>query len=259
MNKKNTVLITGASSGIGKATAEIFAKNGFSLFLVARRETRLELLAKELKKKFKVSVSFAKVDVSKSKQVTLFFQKYHRALSQVTILVNNAGLAKGLNSFQTFDESARNWPKAFDQMIDTNVKGLFHFSKAMLEHFLKNKNGHIINLGSVAGFYSYPKGHVYCATKAAVRHFTECLRADLLGTPIRVTEVSPGMVETEFSIVRFEDEKKAKQVYQGMNPLKAEDIAETIFWCAQRPSHVNIQEVILYPTDQASPTLVARK
>jgi len=163
-------------------------------------------------------------------------------------------MAKGMGPIQ--NGKIEHW----EQMINTNLKGLLYITHGMLPIFLIKKSGHIINIGSVAGFYSYPNGNVYCSTKAAVRSLTETLRLDLLGTGIRVTEVSPGMVETEFSKVRLEnDEAQAKKVYEGMTPLTAQDIAETVVWCEERPKHVNIQEVILYPTDQASPNHVFRK
>jgi 3-hydroxy acid dehydrogenase/malonic semialdehyde reductase len=170
------------------------------------------------------------------------------------VLVNNAGLAKGLSSIQDGD------PADWEEMIDTNVKGLLSVTRAVLPHFLKNGRGHVVNLGSVAGHWVYPKGNVYVATKFAVRALTQAMRMDLSGTPIRVTEISPGMVETEFSLVRFGgDVARAKAVYSDFDPLRPEDIAETITWCVNRPARVNIQELVIYPTAQASPTLITRR
>jgi NADP-dependent 3-hydroxy acid dehydrogenase YdfG len=173
-------------------------------------------------------------------------------LARVSVLINNAGLAAGFDTLQT--GKLDDW----DATIDTNVKGLLYVTHALLPHFVERNDGHIINMGSVAGYLVYPKGNVYCASKHAVRAINESLRIDLLGSKIRVTAVSPGMVETEFSVVRMGDQKKADAIYAGMTPLTAQDIAETIHWCARRPKHVNIQDVIIYPTDQAQPTLVSR-
>jgi hypothetical protein len=246
------ILITGATAGIGEATARIFAENGQDLFLIGRRRDRLEALSDELKQGHKVRVHTYALDVSRSDEVRSFAQASVKLLEETEVLINNAGLAKGLHPIQEVE------PSAWDAMIDTNVKGLLAMSREVLPYFIKKSDGHIVNLGSVAGHYNYPKGNVYCATKAAVHALTECMRMDLLGTGVRVTEISPGMVETEFSVVRLGDQEKAKSVYKGMTPLSARDIAETIYWCVKRPRHVNIQEVILYPTDQASPTLVHR-
>lgn len=247
------ILITGATAGIGEATARIFAENGRNLFLIGRRRDRLEALSDELQHAHKIRVHTYALDVSRSDEVKTFSRSAASLLSETEVLVNNAGLAKGMQPIQEVD--AASW----DAMIDTNVKGLLAMSREVLPHFIKRGDGHIVNMGSVAGHYNYPKGNVYCATKAAVRALTEGMRMDLLGTGVRVTEISPGMVETEFSLVRLGDAEKAKSVYQGMTPLTSRDIAETIYWCVSRPRHVNIQEVIIYPTDQASPTLVHRK
>lgn len=250
------ILITGASSGIGEACARIFAVDPRSrgLVLLARRKDKLEKLAKELTRKRDFEVRAFEVDVSKRKQVEQFAKKNAELLSRVSVLINNAGLAKGMAPFQ--DGSVGDW----DEMIDTNVKGLLYVTHAILTHFLARNDGHIVNLGSVAGHEVYPKGNIYCATKFSVRAITEALRVDLVGKPIRVTMVSPGMVKTEFSLVRFSgDRKKADAVYSGMTPLTPSDIAEAIHWCVRRPKHVNIQDMVIYPTDQAKPTIVARK
>lgn len=247
------ILITGASSGIGSATARAFAKMGTPLLLVARRKERLEKLAKELSETFRVAVVPYALDVRSPKAIEAFAVSHATYLERVEILVNNAGLAKGLDPFQSSN------PEHWEAMLDTNVKGLLYMTRAVLPHFLKAQRGHLINIGSVAGRWVYPKGHVYSATKRAVSALTEGLRLDLNGTGVRVTEIVPGMVETEFSEVRLDDKDKAKSVYKGVTPLSADDIAEAIVWCAIRPSHVNIQELVIYPTDQASPTVVNRK
>jgi 3-hydroxy acid dehydrogenase/malonic semialdehyde reductase len=246
------ILITGASAGIGEATAREFAKKKKNLWLIARRKDRLDRLAQELSKAHGVTVHTDSLDLQDTVAVGQWIKRSESRFSEVTVLVNNAGLAKGMKNFQelTWDETST--------MVDTNIKGVLLMTQTVLPYFLKKNSGHIVNLGSIAGFWTYPKGNVYCMTKAAIRSLTETLRLDLIGTAIRVTEVSPGMVETEFSLVRLGDAAKAKQVYAGMTPLTPSDIAETIVWCTDRPAHVNIQEIILYPTDQASPTVVHR-
>ncbi len=247
------ILITGATAGIGEATARIFAENGHDLLLTGRRRDRLEALSGELTHTCSIRAHTYALDVANTDEVKAFARSAAPLLAETQVLVNNAGLAKGLNPIQNVDSS--DW----DAMIDTNVKGLLAVTREVLPHFIKRGDGHIVNLGSVAGHYNYPKGNVYCATKAAVHALTECMRLDLVGTGVRVTEISPGMVETEFSEVRLGDREKAKTVYAGMTPLSARDIAETIYWCVARPRHVNVQEVVIYPTDQASPTVVHRK
>jgi len=239
-------LVTGASSGIGEATAKQLAQLGYNLILVARRKERLEKLQKSLEESAKIQVLIATVDVSKSEQVKKFVEEFKEPLAQLSVLVNNAGLAKGTAQFQ--DGDIADW----DVMIDTNVKGVLYFTRAVLPFLIANKSGHIVNMGSVAGRWVYPGGAVYCATKFAVRAISEGLRMDLLGKNIRVTDIEPGMVETEFSLVRHGDPAKARQVYAGMKPLTAGDIADTIAWVVTRPKHVNIQELVIYPTDQAS-------
>lgn len=248
------ILITGATSGIGKACAELLAQQGKSLFLVGRRFDRLQNLQKELTKEKKIEVVIAPLDVSDSKAVEEFGKKYSGELSKLDVLINNAGLAVGRDRIQ--EGKLKDW----DTMWDVNVKGLLYVTHQVLPHFIKKQSGHIVNLGSVAGRWVYPRGNIYCATKRAVSALTEALRQDLLGTGIRVTEISPGMVETEFSLVRFEgDEQKAKAIYEGMTPLSAKDIAEAVIWSLMRPKHVNIQEMIIYPTEQASTSLVHRR
>jgi len=239
-------LITGASAGIGEATAVELSSQGYNLILVARRKERLEKLKKKIEKNQKVQVVTECFDLRNTKQIIQFIKKHSAQLKKLEVLINNAGLAKGSAQFQ--DAQVSDW----DEMMDTNVKALLHLTRAILPFFIANRSGHIVNLGSVAGRWIYPGGAVYCATKYAVRAISEGLRLDLLGKNIRVTNIEPGMVQTEFSLVRFGSQKKADSVYAGMKPLTAADIAETIAWVLNRPSHVNIQELVIYPTDQAS-------
>lgn len=243
MNKE-TVFITGATSGIGLKTAEMFATLGYNLILNGRRLDRLNKIQLELAKK--VSVQLAPFDVSRKREADEWFNKNESLFANVSILVNNAGLARGSDPVQSADVS--DW----EEMIDTNIKGLLYVTRRLLPHFMNNQKGHIINIGSVAGRWTYPGGAVYSATKFAVRAISEGLRLDLLGKNIRVCNIEPGMVETEFSEVRFRDKEKASAVYKNMTPLTPEDIANTISWVVQQPSHVNIQELVIYPTDQAS-------
>lgn len=248
------ILITGATSGIGEATAIAFAAAQRPLVLVARREEKLKTLKATLSEKYGVRVEIARLDVSKAKDVEVFAAKHSSLLSEVTVLVNNAGMAKGLEPIQ--EGKTENW----DEMIDTNLKGLLYVTRALLPHFVKKADGHVVNVGSIAGRWIYPKGNIYCATKAAVAALTEAMRLDLHGAGVRVTNISPGMVETEFSNVRFEgDLERAKAVYRGVDVLTSEDIADAIVWSTTRPKRVNIQEMVIYPTDQASPALVIRK
>lgn len=251
-NASPWALVTGASSGIGEATAEKLAELGFNLILIARRSEKLKKIKQSLIEKTpSLKVVLVTSDV---RNWPVFKKKLSevRELKEVTVLINNAGLAKGADSLQ--DGSVDDW----NQMIDTNVKGLLHSTKVVLPYMLKNLSGHIINIGSVAGRWVYPGGAVYCATKAAVSSITEGLRMDLFGKPLRVTNIEPGMVETDFSKVRFGDEKKAAAVYAGMTALTASDIAETIAWVINQPKHVNVQEIVVYPTDQAAVRMISR-
>lgn len=251
---KKWALITGASSGIGWETSLALAQLGYSIFATGRRYEKLqELKSSILKSGAAVDVQIASFDVSDRFEVSQFFKEHDERLQDIEILVNNAGLALGVEKMQ--EGALDDW----EIMIDTNIKGLLFMTRGVIAHMVKKNSGHIINLGSVAGRFTYPGGGVYCATKAAVAALTEGLRMDLLGSRIRVTNIEPGMVNTEFSMVRFKDQTKADQVYAGMSPLSAKDIAETIVWCASRPAHVNIQELIIYPTDQAHVGQVARK
>lgn len=234
-------LITGASSGIGESTAKIFDKAGIATILLARREDRLRDIAKDLKHCVGVFV----LDVSCKNACEEFVQKNAELLSNLDILVNNAGLAKGIEKVD--QAKLEDW----EQMIATNINGLLYMTRLLLPQLKKNE-GHVVNVGSVAGRWVYPGGAVYCATKYAVRAFTEGLRMDLLGSRVRATLIDPGRTETEFSLVRLENSEKAKKVYEGYTPLSAKDVGETILWAVQRPKHVNVQEIVLFPTDQAS-------
>jgi NADP-dependent 3-hydroxy acid dehydrogenase YdfG len=243
-------VITGASAGIGAATAETLAELKYNLILGARRKTRLDAMASKLEKKYKIEVITASLDVSSKSLVDVFAGQH--ASKKVEVLVNNAGLAKGIEKMPEAN------PDDWDVMIDTNVKGLLYMTRAFLPGMIKRRRGHIVNLGSVAGRWTYPGGAVYCASKFAVRAISEGLRMDLLGSPVRVTNIEPGMVETEFSEVRLGDKAKAKAIYKGLKALTASDIAEAVKWCVQRPDHVNVQELVLFPTQQAAISMVHR-
>jgi 3-hydroxy acid dehydrogenase / malonic semialdehyde reductase len=248
------VFITGATSGIGKSTAEIFAKNGYNLILTGRREERLSALKKELESTHKIKVTTLCFDIRESKEVESAINSLSPENKKIDILVNNAGLAAGLSSIQ--EGSLSHW----ERMIDTNIKGLLYTTKAISNLMIKNEKGHIINIGSIAGKEVYANGNVYCATKHAVDALNKGMRIDLLPHNIKVTAINPGMVETEFSVVRFDgDEERAKKVYMGLQPLTPEDIAETVFWVSNRPAHVNINDLVIMPSVQATATNVIRK
>ncbi len=249
-----TVLITGASSGIGRACAHAFAAQGARLLLCARRIEKLTELVGELSALAQDPDLYAfRLDVRDAGAVSETLAGLPPEWSAVDILINNAGLSRGLTKFQ--DDDPQNW----EEMIDTNVKGLLYVTKAIVSGMIARKQGHIISMGSIAGHQTYPNGAVYCASKAAERAISDGIRLDLLGTNIRVTSVDPGMVETEFSEVRFRgDQAKAAKVYENVTPLTAEDIAETIVWTATRPAHVQIQTIVLTPLDQANATTVYR-
>ena len=247
-------LITGATSGIGKASAEIFAKNGYDLIITGRRADRLKNVSEELINKFKIKVHTLCFDVRNLKEVKLSIASLPAEFKNIDVLLNNAGLASGLSTLQ--DGDIDDWEK----MIDTNIKGLLYVTKEVVQLMIPRQKGHIINIGSIAGKEVYANGNVYCASKHAVDALNKGMRIDLLQHGIKVSAVNPGMVETEFSVVRFHgDEERAKKVYQGMKPLTPEDIAETVYWMASRPAHVNINDVIIMPTVQANSTTVLRK
>jgi len=250
MLKNKTAFITGASSGIGEACAKVLAKAGANLILCARRKDRLEKLSHDLQNKFNIQAEYIMLDVRDHDQISKLPSSI---LQKIDILINNAGLARGMNKLQ--ESKISEW----DEMIDTNLKGLLYITRTVLPFMIKNNQGQIINIGSIAGRETYPNGNVYCATKHAVHALTQCLRLDLLGTPIRVNLIAPGLVETEFSMVRFHgDTDKAKLPYKDMTPLCADDIAQAVLFCTTVPSHVNISEIFLTPTAQASATAVHR-
>jgi len=252
--KNNVVFITGASSGIGAACAVRFAKEGASLLLAARRIERLDAFAEGLGKNYAVRVKTLHLDVRRRKDVENALEALPEAWQEISVLVNNAGLSSGLAAIQEGDVD--DWEK----MIDTNIKGLLYVTRSVVPGMIRRGKGHIINIGSIAGDQFYPKGNVYCATKAAVTALTNTLRLDLNGSGIRVSTVNPGLVETEFSIVRFHGDKvRADKTYEGMTPLTGDDVADAVVYCATRSPHVNIQQVVLTPTDQASTTIVHRR
>lgn len=244
-------LITGATSGIGKATAELLAKNKYKIVLCGRRKDRLEILQKELSKHTEVhTLSF---DVSDKKAVAKSIASIPSAFLNIDILINNAGNAHGLDPIQ--DGAIDDW----DAMIDINIKGLLYVSKAVIPTMIHNKSGHIINIGSTAAKQVYPNGNVYCATKHAVDAINKGMKMDLNPYGIRVGAIHPGLVETEFSEVRFKgDTEKAANVYKGFTPLKAEDIADIIHFVISRPYHVNISDLVVMCTAQGSATMIQR-
>lgn len=246
-----TVLITGATSGIGKATAELFAEHGCNLILTGRRAERLVDLSKMLRHTYHIQVECAVFDIQDFAATSGFGESLQN--KQVDILINNAGLAKGIDPIQSGD--FHDW----NTMIDTNVKGLLAMTRFVLPQMLERNAGHIINIGSIAGHEAYPGGTVYCATKHAVKAITEATKKDVHGSKVRVSMVSPGMVETEFSKVRFDgDTERADAVYKGMEPLTAQDIAEIILFIANRPEHVNILDTVVLPVYQSAAKMVHR-
>ncbi len=249
-----TVFITGASSGIGRACAEVLAKEGYNLLLCARRLNRLEALKDELLNMYpNIQIHIFELDVRNAEQVQSQIDGLPQEWRKINVLINNAGLSQGLDSIQ--DGNIGDW----DRMIDTNVKGLLYVSKSAIPLLDIDNGAHIINLGSIAGKEVYPNGNVYCATKHAVDALTKAMRIDLLPKGIKVTSIDPGMVETEFSEVRFHgDKERAKSVYNGVQPLTGIDIAETILFVITRPAHVNINDLLIMPTTQATGTIVNR-
>jgi 3-hydroxy acid dehydrogenase/malonic semialdehyde reductase len=252
--KDKVVFITGASAGIGEATTQAFAAHGAKILMCARRAERLEKLAQTLEYEHKVPVHYFQLDVRDQGSVDKAIAGLAPEWRAIDVLVNNAGLSRGL------DKLPQGLVDDWEEMIDTNIKGLLYVSRAVIPGMIERGRGHIINIGSIAGHEVYPAGNVYCATKFAVRALSKGLRLDLNGTPIRVSEVAPGMVETEFSLVRFHgDAERATKVYQGLTPLGPDDVADAVVWCATRPLHVNVSELVVMPTAQASTTLVHRK
>jgi serine 3-dehydrogenase len=244
---KRCVLITGASSGIGLACADAFAARGCRLLLAARRIERLEESAAALRERHGAEVLTVALDVRDHEAVKEWVDGLPESWRDIDILVNNAGLARGLAPLHEGDVT--DW----EEMIDTNVKGLLWVTRSVLPGMVERRGGHIINIGSVAGHEVYPGGSVYCATKHAVAALNRCLGIDTLGTGVRVSSVDPGMVETEFSLVRFHgDAERADGVYEGIEALRGEDVAEAVIFCATRPPHANVREMILMPAAQAT-------
>jgi 3-hydroxy acid dehydrogenase / malonic semialdehyde reductase len=251
--KNSIVLITGASSGIGAACARGFAAEGAHLILAARRGERMRAAAEQLRAEFGIETFPLTLDVRDQAAVARVLGNLPERWAAIDILLNNAGLSRGLDKFH--EGLISDW----DEMIDTNVKGLLYVTRTVLPGMVARGRGHVINTGSIAGHEPYLGGNVYCASKAAVAMLNKSLRLDLLGTGIRVTSVEPGLVETEFSLVRFHgDEQRAVKPYQGLQPLTAEDIADAILWAATRPAHVNVENIVLFPTAQASATMAHR-
>ena len=252
--KEKIVFVTGASSGIGAATAVEFARHGAKLLLCARRLDRLQALEAELRDAGAPDIFNFELDVRSRATVQSTLANLPERWRAVDVLVNNAGLSRGLTKF--YQDDIDNW----EEMIDTNVKGLLYVTRAIVPGMVERNHGHVINLGSIAGHAAYPNGSVYCATKAAERFLSDGLRIDLNGTDVRVTSIDPGMVETDFSKVRFRgDEERAAKTYQNIDPLQPEDIADAIVWAATRPSHVSIQTVVITPTAQANASVITRR
>ena len=251
MTLKRIALITGATSGIGEATAKLLSQNSFQLILCGRRQDRLDRLQKELSKSTQVTtLSF---DVRNREEVSRSIESLSQEWKQVDVLINNAGNAHGLAPIQS--GNVDDW----DAMIDINVKGLLYMSHALLPGMVERNAGHIINLGSIAGKEAYPNGNVYCGRKFAVDAITKGMRMDLNAHGIKVTAIHPGLVETEFSLVRFKgDEQRAKSVYQGYQPLLPEDIADLILFTLNRPAHVVVADLVVFPVAQASSTMVKK-
>ncbi len=240
-------MVTGATAGFGKAIAVIFAKNGYNVIITGRRKERLDELEKELLSFGKIKVLSLNFDVRKQSDVSSVIDKLPEEWKAIDILVNNAGLAVGMSHIDAgvIDD--------WDRMIDTNIKGLLYVTRAVSPLMVKRNTGHIFNIGSIAGLDAYENGNVYCATKSAVTSLSRSMRIDLLKNNIKVTNIAPGMAETEFSIVRFKgDKEKADSVYKGFDALTADDIAGVIYYCASLPAHVCINELVITPTQQAS-------
>lgn len=248
------VFVTGASAGIGAATAKAFARERAKLLLCARRANKVSAMEQELRSLGAQDVHIFVLDVRDNSTVESAIGGLPDAWKQIEVLVNNAGLSRGLTKM--YLDEIQDW----EEMIDTNVKGLLYVTRAVVPGMVERGTGHVINLGSIAGHFAYPNGGVYCATKAAERFISDGLRLDLNGTPVRVTSVDPGMVQTDFSRVRFRgNEERAAKTYENVEPLTADDIAEAIVWSATRPPHMMIQQIVLTPTAQANPFVLTRK
>jgi 3-hydroxy acid dehydrogenase / malonic semialdehyde reductase len=248
------IFVTGSTAGFGKAIAIKFAEHGYDIIINGRRADRLKKLEEEIKNTFNVNVFSLSFDVRDKTGVEAAVHSLPHDWKKIDVLVNNAGLAQGLSLIQ--DGDTNDW----ETMIDTNVKGLLYVSKAIMPLMIENKKGHIINLGSIAGKEAYQKGNIYCATKFAVDALTKSMRIDLLEHKIRVTSISPGAAETEFSLVRFKgDAERAKKAYIGYEPLKAEDVAEVAYFAASRPPHVCLNDIVMTPTAQANTAYILKK
>ncbi len=253
-NSKKTAFITGASAGIGEACASVLAREGYNLLLAARRIDRLTELSDRLIGMHGIKTHLLSLDVRNADEVFSTFSNLPSEWQQVDVLVNNAGLSQGLDPIHEGDIG--DW----DRMIDTNIKGLLYVTRAVAPIMAARNEGHIINIGSIAAKEVYPNGNVYCATKYAVDALTKGMRIDLLDKHIKVTAIHPGMVETEFSVVRFKgDKERASAVYQNLDPLVADDIAEAVWFAVSRPKHVNINDLVIMPTAQATATLTVRE
>lgn len=252
MNK--IVLVTGATAGFGEAIAHEFAKHGYDVIITGRRGERLKKVKAELEKQYHIKVLDLQFDIRNKAETDKALLSMDTKWQNIDVLVNNAGLASGMGPLQ--DGDTDDW----DKMVDTNVKGLLYVTRCIAPMMIKNKKGHIINIGSTAGKEVYANGNVYCATKHAVDALTKAMRIDMVQHGIRVTGICPGMAETEFSIVRFHgDTEKAKNVYKGFDPLTAQDIADAVYYAASRPAHVNISDMVITPTAQANAGIVVRK
>jgi NADP-dependent 3-hydroxy acid dehydrogenase YdfG len=252
--KGKIVFVTGASAGIGAATALAFAAEGARLLLAARRANKLADIASQALERGAAAVHSIGLDVRDRRAVQQAIDDLPQEWAEIDILVNNAGLSRGLDKL--YMGKIEDW----EEMIDTNVKGLLYVTRAVVPGMVVRGHGHVINLGSTAGEMTYPNGAVYCATKAAERAINDGLRQDVLGTPVRVTSVDPGMVETDFSLVRFHgDAERAAKVYKGVTPLTAEDVADAIVWVASRPAHVNVARILMTTVDQANSLLFHRE
>lgn len=246
MNQK-IALITGATSGIGRETAFLLAQNNYNLILTGRRKEQLETISEELESNFSCKVQILNFDIRKRSEVEKALTTLPKEWRAIDVLLNNAGLAAGLGPVNLADID--DW----DTMIDTNIKGLMYITRIVSPWMVERQSGHIINITSIAGKEAYPNGSVYCGTKHAVAAITKAMRIELMPSGIKVSSIAPGAVETEFSLVRFRgDKEKAAQVYKGFTPLSAKDIAETILFVVTRPAHVNIDDILIMPTNQAS-------
>lgn len=250
---KKIVMITGATSGIGSATAKIFAKNGYQLILTGRRKERLEEIKKKLSNKYGVEIQTLCFDIRSRKDTNKSFNSLDKKWQNIDILINNAGLAKGFDPIH--EGNVDDW----ETMIDTNIKGLLYISRLVSPIMVENRSGHIINICSTAGHEVYPNGNVYSATKFGVDALTKSMRLDLYKYDVRVSQVSPGHVEeTEFALVRFDGDEKKSKIYNDFNPLKSKDVADTIYYIASRPKHINIQDVLLMGRQQAGSNFIDR-